>query len=235
MKLTIRITRNTITFTAPNTVTEGHTDYEQYNMKPGIAVAANLRQAIAQCRLTQNTAAYDTATVVTDTPLMLTPEEEYDEMAASILYHHANSHNRQDDVLAYPIAQLGVVATFAASKDLQHVLGETFRSVQIVPLLAPILIELARRSYGGFQEKLFCYFHDKRVDVCAFRKGRVRFCSPFDTATPGDAAYYILNVWKTLAMRPTDVLCLAGNINGLEALAKELRRFVKNVRQIGDL
>ena len=235
MKLTIRITRNTITFTAPSTVVEGQTDYEQYNMKPGIAVAANLRQAIAQCRLTQATEVYDTATAVVDTPLMLTPEEEYDEMAASILYHHANSQNRQDDVLAYPITQLGVVATFAANKDLMHVLDETFRSVQIVPLLAPVLIELARRSYGGYQEKMFCYFHDKRVDVCAFRKGRLRFCSPFDTATPQDAAYYILNVWQTLAMRPTDILCLAGNINGLEALAKDLRRFVKNVKQTGDI
>ena len=49
MKLTIRITRTTITFTAPNTVIEGQTDYEQYNMKAGIAVAANLRQALTEC------------------------------------------------------------------------------------------------------------------------------------------------------------------------------------------
>ena len=49
MKITIRITRTTITFTAPNTVIEGQTDFEQYNMKSGIAVAANLRQALAEC------------------------------------------------------------------------------------------------------------------------------------------------------------------------------------------
>lgn len=232
MKLTIRITRATITFTAPNTTIEGQTDYEQYNMKPGISVAANLRQALEQCHLPS---LHDNATVVLDTPLMLTPEEEYDEMAASALYHHANSLNRQDDVLAYPMPQLGVVATFAANKDLRHVLAETFGQVQIVPLLAPVLAELARRAQGGFQEKLFCYFHDKRVDICAFRKGRIRFCSPFDTATPSDAAYYILNVWQTLAMRQSDILCLAGNINGIEALAKELRRFVRNVRQTGDI
>ena len=53
MKLTIRITRTTITFTAPNTVIEGQTDYEQYNMKTGIAVAANLRQALTECHLPQ--------------------------------------------------------------------------------------------------------------------------------------------------------------------------------------
>ena len=51
MNITIRITRSTITFTAPNTVIEGQTDFEQYNMKTGIAVAANLRQALAECHI----------------------------------------------------------------------------------------------------------------------------------------------------------------------------------------
>ena len=53
MRLIIRITRTTISFTAPNTVIEGQTDFEQYSMKTGISVAANMRQALADCRLLQ--------------------------------------------------------------------------------------------------------------------------------------------------------------------------------------
>ena len=49
MRLIIRITRTTISFTAPNTVIEGQTDFEQYSMKTGISVAANMRQALADC------------------------------------------------------------------------------------------------------------------------------------------------------------------------------------------
>ena len=76
------------------------------------------------------------------------------------------------------------------------------------------------------------YFHDRRIDVCAFRKGRVRFCSSFEVTLTPDAVYYILNVWQTLGMKRTDVLCLAGSITGHEALIKELRRFIKNIRNI---
>ena len=257
MKLTIRITRNTITFTAPNTVIEGQTDFEQYNMKAGIAVAANMRQALAECRLPQarrpahlaatapgetsepspqqspqSQSLYDTVLVVIDTPLLLIPQEEYDAAAAPALYHHVNTLHTADDVATYPMAPLNVVAAYALNPDLRFVLNETFRGVQFMPLLAPVLVEFSHQAWGGFQEKLFCYFHDKRIDTCAFRKGRVRLCSSFDMVQSPDAAYYILNAWHTLGMKRTDILCLAGNIMGLESLMKELRRFVKNIRHI---
>ena len=257
MKLTIRITRTTITFTAPNTVIEGQTDYEQYNMKTGIAVAANLRQALTECHLPQakrpshltplsggaNTdtaqsavsqaeSLYDDVLVVIDTPLLLIPQEEFDVQNVALLYAHTNSNMRQDEVLTYPIAQLGVVAAYAVNRDLRFVLSETFRGVQYMPLLAPVLVQFSQQSWGGFQEKLFCYFHDKRIDICAFRKGKVRFCNSFDATLAPDAAYYILNVWQTLAMKRTDILCLSGNISGLEQLVKELGRFIKNIKHV---
>lgn len=246
MNITIRITRTTITFTAPNTVIEGQTDFEQYNMKSGISVAANLRQAIAECNILRSHAAgqgaaslpplphpvFDTATVFVDTPLLLIPSEEYDAAVMPQLYHYANTQYRNDNVEGTPVPQLNVVAAYAVGKDLKFVLTETFRTVKFMPLLAPILVEFGRRSYGGFQEKLFCYFHDKRVDVCAFRKSRVRFCSSFDATNADDAVYFILNTWQQLGMRPSDVICLSGNITGHEALLKLLKQFVKNVKHV---
>ena len=250
MKITIRITRTTITFTAPNTVIEGQTDFEQYNMKSGVSVAANLRQALAECHIlkaqtaperipnasrtmaAQHHPVFDTVTVYVDTPLLLIPAEEFDREAMPKLYHHVNSQYKDDDVESTPIGQINVVAAYAVGKDLRFVLNETFGNVQFMPLLAPILVEFAKHSYGGFQEKLFCYFHDKRIDVCAFRKGRVKFCSSFETTQTPDAAFFILNVWQTLAMKPTDILCLAGSVTGHDALVKELARFIKNIRSI---
>ena len=248
MTLTIRITRTTISFTAPNMVIEGQTDFEQYSMKTGISVAANLRQALADCRLlraqaqatspTMQTAAsqyhpvFDTARVYVDTPLLLVPAEEFDEAAAPRLYHHVNTGYQTADVLSAPISVVGVVALFAVDKDTRFVLTESFANVQFTPLLAPVLTEFSRLACGGFQEKMFCYFHDKRVDVCAFRKNRVRFCSSFDATCVPDAVYFILNAWKQTGMRPSDVMCLSGNFTGHEALIAQLKQFVKNIKNI---
>lgn len=248
MRLTIRITRTTISFTAPNTVIEGQTDFEQYSMKTGISVAANLREALAQCRLLQvqpqtmatsgqgGTSQYhpifDQVRVYVDTPLLLIPAEEFDESAVPLLYRHVNTGYQNDDVLATPINGTNTMAAFALDKDMRFVLTERFISVQFLPLLSPVLAEFSRLACGGFQEKLFCYFHDKRVDVCAFRKSHIRFCSSFDATSAADSAYFILNTWKQLAMRPTDVLCISGNIMGHEALIKQLEQFIKNIRHI---
>lgn len=247
MKLTIRITRTTISFTAPNTVIEGQTDFEQYSMKTGISVAANLRQALAECRLLQVQTSpikaqqsapsqyhpvFDNVRVYIDTPLLLIPAEEFGEESAPTLYHHVNTGYQQDDVLSTPIPAVNAVATYAVGKDLAFVLTERFCNVQFMPLLAPVITEFSRLACGGFQEKLFCYFHDKRVDVCAFRKSRVRFCSSFDATNADDAVYFILNTWQQLGMRPSDVICLSGNITGHEALLKLLKQFVKNVKHV---
>lgn len=114
MRLIIRITRTTISFTAPNTVIEGQTDFEQYSMKTGISVAANMRQALADCRLlqvhtspTQNGQTmpsqyhpvFSQVRVYVDTPLLLIPAEEFDADAApptlSSRQHHLRERRRR--------------------------------------------------------------------------------------------------------------------------------------------
>lgn len=243
MRLTIRITRSTISFTAPNTVIAGQTDFEQYIMKTGISVAANLRLALAECRLLkaapaaqpaqlQSNPVFDNVCVYVDTPLLLIPTEEFDAESVPTLYRHVNTGHDDSDVLTAHIASVNVEAAYAVDKDMRFVLTETFASVHFMPLLAPVITEFSRMARGGFQEKLFCYFHDKRVDVCAFRKGRMRFCSSFEAMSAPDAAYFILNVWQQLGMRATDVLCLSGNIAGHEALLVQLKQFVKNIKHI---
>lgn len=116
MRLIIRITRTTISFTAPNTVIEGQTDFEQYSMKTGISVAANMRQALADCRLlqvhtspTQNGQTmpsqyhpvFSQVRVYVDTPLLLIPAEEFDADAAPLLYHHVNTTCENDASTPY--------------------------------------------------------------------------------------------------------------------------------------
>ena len=247
MRLIIRITRTTISFTAPNTVIEGQTDFEQYSMKTGISVAANMRQALADCRLlqvhtspTQNGQTmpsqyhpvFSQVRVYVDTPKILIPAEEFDADAATLIYHHVNNTFENDDVDTVQIPAANVVAAFAVGKDLRFVLTERFLHVEFLHLLGPVITEFSRFASGGFQEKMFCYFHDRRVDIFSFRKGRLRISTSFEISTTEDSAYYILNTWQQLGMRKTDILCLSGNITGHEALLNMLKQFVRNIKHV---
>ena len=265
MKLSIRITRTTIVFTAPDGVVEGQVKCEQYNMKPGVSVAASLRAAMGECSLPQARmddrqyalhlrqlgcdgvavamdavqerkarSVYSHVVVTVDTPLLFVPQEEFDEGSVATLYAHAYTNFAPEEsiVLTTLMPELGVVAAYSVGRDLDFVLGESFRNVCYMPMVVGVLSRLRMLSHGGFQEKLFCHFHDKRVDVCAFRKNRLRFCSSFELVNTQDSVYYILNVWQQLAMRTGDILCLSGSVSGYEAIARELGRFIKNVKRI---
>ena len=127
-------------------------------------------------------------------------------------------------LLDYPLH-----AGFAVNKDLHFVLNENFRYVCFAPRLASTLIALSQRAYGGFQEKLFCVFNGKDMEIIAFRKHRLRFCNSFHIDDTQDAVFYIMSVWQQLAMRPTDILVITGNAEEPETLKTKLEQFVKNV------
>ena len=230
MKLTITIDNTVMTLATD--AQEGVLDREAYNLNSGIAVAANLRQALGVCALLRNPRQYDRVAVVVDTQVMLIPEDEFSAGSASLLYRQAFALTAADDVQTARIDTLGVVAAFAVNKDLQNVLNDNFRYVQYEPRIASTLAEFSRLAYGGFQEKLFCMFRGKELDVIAFRKRRVRFCNSFHIEDTQDAVYYIMSVWQQLAMRPTDILVLAGNAEEPETLRTKLGQFVKNVSEL---
>lgn len=227
MKLTISIDSATMTLVA--LAVDGTSDSETYNMNTGIAVAANLRQALASCRLLQNPRSYDRVSVCVDTPTQLVPIEEFSSEAAQPLFCAAMPLSAADEVATARLDQLGVVAVFAVNRDLHFVLSENFRYVQFVPRIASTLAECQEHAYGGFQEKLFCIFRGKAMDIVAFRKRRIRFCNSFTAEDTQDAVYFIMGVWQQLAMKPTDILCISGSPAEPATLDTKLRQFVKNV------
>ena len=159
MKLIITIDNTMMTLQTDSA--DGGNDRETYALNSGIAVAANLRQALASCALLRHPRQYDRVTVVVDTPVMLIPEDEYSAGSATLLYRNAFCLAAADEVQTSPLDALGVVVAFAVNKDLHFVLNENFRYVCFEPRIASTLADLNQRAYGGFQEKLFCVFRGR--------------------------------------------------------------------------
>ena len=107
MKLIITIDNTMMTLQTDSA--DGGNDRETYALNSGIAVAANLRQALASCALLRHPRQYDRVTVVVDTPVMLIPEDEYSAGSATLLYRNAFSLAAADEVQTSPLDALGVV------------------------------------------------------------------------------------------------------------------------------
>ncbi len=233
-RLTIRIGRGTLSFS----VEKGQeVIYEPYVVKSGVSMAANLREAFKTDDLLQLISSDNGQSwplvrtkVALDTDVMMVPIEQFDEADMTDMYGYAFPASSHDAVVYDVLPDLNAVAVFSVNRDLRLVLNDHFPNVRLIPIMGPVWRHLHQRSFTGRRQKLYVYFHERRMEVFAFRHNRFKFCNSFEAARSDDALFFLLYAWKQLQLQPDhDELHLVGDIPGGETMLAKLRRYVQNV------
>lgn len=227
-RLTIRVGRGTLSFSAIDAENGSSIVYEPYTVRSGISMAANLREAFKEIDLLAN--GWQRAMALIDSPVLMIPVDEFNEAQKESLYRHAITGKQDEAVMSMVLPSLNAVAVYSVNKDLKLVIDDHFNDVRFTHVCASVWNHLYRRSFTGVRMKLYAYFHDKRMDVFSFQQNRFKFTNSFDTDLVADAVYFILNVWKQLGFdTKRDELHLVGDLPEREELTKELRSFIQNV------
>ena len=66
--------------------------------------------------------------------------------------------------------------------------------------MTPVWRHLHQRSFTGHRNKLYGYFHSKRLDLFSFQQNRFKFCNSFEASHAYDALYFLLYTWKLLRL-----------------------------------
>lgn len=202
-----------------------------YTVKSGMSMAANLREAFRECDILSGY--HDRAMVLTDTPTLLIPMEEYDRSTEDEMYRFTFPGRQHEATLSYVIPELNCVAVFGINKDVRMVIGDNFSDVRIMPMMASVWTHLHQTSYAGQTQKLYAYFQEKRLHIFAFGKNRLRFSNSFTSMEVMDSTYYIMYVWQQLSLNHRkDELFVVGNTSKDDALRTELRKYLQNVYDI---
>ena len=94
--------------------------------------------------------------------------------------------------------------------------------------MTPVWRHLHQRSFTGHRNKLYGYFHSKRLDLFSFQQNRFKFCNSFEASHAYDALYFLLYTWKLLRLEAEhDELHVMGDIPEQEWLLKELKRYLQ--------
>lgn len=227
-RLVIRVGRHSLSFSALNTSAAGQIVFEPYTVRSGISMAANLREAFRQINVSLN--GWQRAVVLTDSPVLMIPVDEFDDKVKETLYRHAVTGKEGEAVLSTVLPALNAVAVYSVNKDLKLVIDDHFSDVKFSHVCAPVWNHLYKRSFTGVRQKLYAYFHDKKMDVFCYQQNRFRFTNGFDTDLVPDIIYFLLNIWKQLSFDARrDELHLVGDIPAQEELVSELSHFIRNV------
>lgn len=225
-RLTIRVSRRSLSFSATdNTAVGSPVVYEPYPVKSGISMAANLREALKTASLPAGS--FQRVTVMADSPVLMIPTDLFREDERDMLYRHSYPTAKADTVMHNVLPNLSAVAVFSVNKDLKTVIDDNFRNATFVCATTPVWRYLHNRSFSGNKNKLYGYFHDNRLEIFSFTQHRFKFCNTFETESVQDSLYFLLYVWKQLAMNQSrDELHLVGDIPERDTLLEELRKFI---------
>ena len=224
-RMTIRIGRNTLSFAMPEEDGQNIV-FEPFVVKSGVSMAANLREAFRTGDLLLQ--APQRVRVMIDSDVLHVPVDEFDEKDIEALHHHA--FPGQDAVFYNVLPDLNAVALFSMNRDLKLVIEDHFQDVRLVTAISPVWRHLHQRSFTGSREKLYAYFHEKRLEVFCFNQNRFRFCNSFDATRTKDAIYFVLYIWNQLQLNAeNDEIHLVGEIPEQETFVAELKRYVEKV------
>jgi hypothetical protein len=226
-RIVIRIGSDSLSFSVVDLSLEHKLCYEPFDIRNGISMAANLRDAFKENNLLRRD--FKRAKVLLDSPVLLVPVEDFDPESKEVLYHHVYSSDGNDEILHHIINELNVVALFAVNKDLKMVLTDHFTDLRILPLMQPVWRYMHKRSFNSVRRKLYGYFHDGKIDVFSYNHNRFQFANSFDASHAADTAYYLLNVWQQMGLTDRDELFLVGEASGKDELLEILRKYIANV------
>lgn len=231
--LIVRVAKATLSFSVADATAENLVTYRSYDVKAGMSVAANLREAFRQAAtddaMPRLKGVASSGLVITDAPVLLMPAEAFTATAAQASYRHAFAEGASRVVMHTELPSLGAVAVFAVSHDLNVVARDNIADVTFMPVMAPVWNNLYHSSFSGQRQKLYAYFHDGKADIFAFLRGRFRFSNAFDVNNSRDSVYFLLYVWRQLGFdQRRDELHIVGDVPQMQETLDMLRRYVGN-------
>lgn len=226
--MTIRVAKGSLAFAFADRLNEKQIDFEPYVAKSGVSMAANLREAFKTSVLLQKPVSR--ARVLIDTPSVIVPIEEYVEEDAEALYMHSFPDTEGCNVVSNVMPDLNCVALFALNRDLKLVVEDHYQDVRYTCLMRSVWDYLHHRSFIGNRRKLYAYFHDGLLELFSYERNRFVFCNRYYARHTKDVVYFILFVWKQLALdQMRDELFLVGDIPDKDNLLAALRAYVSVV------
>lgn len=227
-RMTIRAAKGSLAFAIPERMSDTQIAFEPYITKSGVSLAANLREAFKTVELLQKPT--NKAKVLVDSPSLLIPLEEYNDEDNELLYMHSFPNTEGATILSNILPDLNAVALFALNRDLKLVVEDHYKDVKYSLLMRPVWDYLHHRSFVGNRRKLYVYFHDGVLEIFSFERDHFVFCNRYEGRRAKDSVYFILFVWKQLALDQLhDELFIVGDIPEKDMLLKALRTYVSVV------
>lgn len=236
--LSIRLSTDGFYFTVYNPIRDTAIHSHRWEIAPELSFMANLRQAYKELDFLSYTYKQVQVMVVTPRFTML-PAEMFDERQTEQLFYYNYQPKENEVILADDLPRNGAVILFALDKSAHQFLKGQYRDVRFYSPVSVLAEQLTARSrLGADNRKMYVCLYPAFVVVYVYERGHLMLLNSFECDNTSDRVYYLLYVWKQLAMdQQHDELLIVSDgdapVSDREALKTGVGRFVRHAAITG--
>lgn len=174
----------------------------------------------------------DTTLLLSPTVSVVTPRElvgDDPDAIAAVLDRYDLSEAK--DCFAEPIGDADDnLLLYTMPAGVRGFLGRCFPTEKVSHELLPFVRCFLSAAFAEGGDRMWADIHDSRVDVAAFRDGRLLLLNTWRWHASADILYYLVCCWRTLGLDSAGgQLCVSGPADVRGALLPELRKYVNYV------
>lgn len=173
---------------------------------------------------------YDTTVLLRPAATLLVPPDWAAERTPEELEEAMSrlDPTEEKDIWQEPMGE--AVALYSTPTGIRDFLGRTFPTEDVRHALRPMVEHFTPRAAREGGDKMWAHLGDGRMDICAYRDGRLLEASTHRFDAPMDAAYTLLMAWRTLGMNAEQgELRLSATPEARAVVLPPLRRHIKYV------
>lgn len=230
--LYLRIAPSELCFARYEQRHETYFDFSPYNVRPQTSLTVNLREACETEPILQSP--ISGVQVIVSGPVTPVPLADFQEEDCEALYNYCFTEERKRRVFYDIVAPVNTVLLFSLDEMTCRTLEDTFSNIHYLSARTPVLRHFA--SKGGptaTGKRLFVYCHEHVADITVFEENRLVMTNTYEIHEPADAAYYVFNITRHLAIdNATTPFFVAGTAELRDPVVTELRHYTPTVHPI---
>jgi hypothetical protein len=227
--LSIRLATDGFSFAVYNPIRNSLVLTRQREIEPELSITVNMRKALEELDFLSYTYKRTDA-LPAGKRFTLMPAELFAEDQAETCFYYNFSPQENEIVLYDTLPKNGAVVLYALDKSLYDLLREQYPQIRFQSSVSSLAEHLAVKSRPGADKKMYVCVRRSFIEVYVYDRGHLMLLNAFDCENNSDRVYYLLYVWKQLAMdQQADELCVMGDGAEKDLLVEEMRRFIRHV------
>ena len=155
-----------------------------------------------------------------------------DESMEQVFYHNVRD-KRNEIVLCNVLSNSNSVVIFSLDRLTHVFLSEHFADARFFYSISPQVEYLTLKSRHGNCKKIYTNINNGYIDVIAMDNGRLLLANTYQTVSPNDINYLLLNIWQKAGFnQEKDELHITGIAETKNIIVPELKKYISHVYSI---